>query len=59
MPSLATPLFALLALTAALAFAGCALGVVDCATGKPVGLLAALGGALVAFLEATPAATDA
>ncbi len=38
-------------LVAALAFAACATGAMDCAVGKPIGLSAALGAAFVSLFD--------
>jgi len=43
---------------AVLAFAGCAVGAVDCAVFKPIGLMAALGAAFVSFFDNGQPATD-
>ncbi|MCK9485310.1 MAG: hypothetical protein M0R73_01210 [Dehalococcoidia bacterium] len=50
-------LWGALLVVAVLAFAACATGAVDCAVGKPVGLSAALGAALISLFD-TPRAPE-
>lgn len=49
----------LLALVAVLAFAACATGAMSCAIGRPLGLSAALGAALVSLFDAPSTSVEA